>query len=182
MTNYKRFLPGCAALVFSLCTSHVDATVIHNEAIDGDLGYSPPPTALGTLSGVNTVIASLDAGAPGNDIGPDEFDRIAFTMTDTWYLDLDAISFNDDFFPALVIFGLMPAAVELDTPTVEVGGLLAAGSYQLSFVPKANIGALDYQISIRSAQAPEPSILMLLGIGLALTGVAKRKKPQRNTI
>ena len=178
MFNYKRFLIVGVTIAFGLCASNANAIIVYNEADDGDLTSS---STLGVLTGNSTIIGTLDAGPiisasnPVTSDGLDEFDYISFTINNAWFFDIDALAFGPNDPTSALIINEGGNNSIFYGPDSDVFGIMDAGSYTFQLIPWHNDGTVDYQVTIRSSQVPEPSIVILMASGLIAFGVVRRE-------
>ena len=151
----------------------------YDEGVDGDIAFS-------TLSldiGVNTVAGTISCPSGGAGCDFDKFDALLPTngLLESIELNLlDGAGGNGLFAKWFEVYG--PDNALLINAATSAGGLffwaIGESFSDLNFVGSNNLPAgfvNDYLITFNIASVPEPSIIWLLGSGLALIGFARRK-------
>lgn len=192
MQNAFSRVAVAALLAFS--TNSLCAAIIYNEAVDGDLD------AIGTTNvnlgaGVNTILGSI------NQTPPAETDRIRFTQTAGLTVDSIVLSFTapfDDFNIGqsmnTALFNSVANLFDDNFNTINSGASISASFFD-SFGPETGPlstttdGAIwDFQLSAgivfphqpwtltinttdNSSPVPEPSIILLMALGLISLGL-----------
>lgn len=168
-----------AAVLAVSATLSQAATIVHDEAVDGDLNTRSVlgNTQLGTIptTGFSIIRGSLDGGVDNTGSGPDENDRFEFTLLQT-----TAFSFQN--IPGTALFA--PIFSKLNGSSAPISTLrppaqLDAGVWAFNLVPAGNQGTVGWEIQFGTAPVPLPASVLLYGsvlMGAGAIAVRRRRR------
>lgn len=171
------------------------ATVIHDESVDGDLsGAFTAPDTITVTSGINTIIGQVGNNGNGGATDGSDGDYFEFTLNpgqsissftvDSYvssgsfgtgsflaYSDEGIAVQSSDFIDGFVLFNSSSGNV-LSGLSPDTGGVLNPGTHTF-WVQETAAVTIDYQFSFNVV--PEPSSLALIGLG-AIAATRRRRR------
>ena len=182
-------------VMLAVSVGQVQAAVIYDESISGDLA-SFPATVLGSLAaGTNTILGTA-TGSPSLDLDgfqfsiPVGFELIDITVSATEqggnFFNLRFDLFAGSGYGGSNLENVLLSGIPSDTDSFSVTPL-AAGIYTIGQNQLSSNHIMDYSVTLEvndiGGAVPEPSSLALLGVGVCLTGcgvVSRRRREKKN--
>lgn len=163
------------------------APVHYDESIDGDLSWSGTLATFNLDAGINTFQGTSTFGSSTSDGDGFAFTVAAGTRVDSLtYQVLGGIGYLIDLSYTLNTGNLAYFGTQLDNLSSRYGsdsyaGTLGPGTYHLTWssatyqAPLAS-GNWLFSINVSNTAVPAPGALLLVGLGLAGIGAARRKR------
>ena len=193
----------CSALFFTSIAIHVNAAVIYNEAISGDLSNSGlSPTSLTVALGSNQIFGTTGRGAtaidrdyfsitvpsglavtllsvlPGTTSGGISFIGLQAgpqVTVSTSAIDATGLLGWWHYSPSDINTNILPKMAVPTQGSSGFSGVLGAGTYSF-WVQDFNAGSFNYGFDVTVAQAPEPATYAAVLTGISIIAALQYRR------